>query len=911
MRNFLLKTIFALPLILMSILSCSKQPDLALAPSAQSNTSGALAGAPAGFVYKEGTKLKLDGKDFRFQGTNLYDLALLSNGKDQARVQWYIQQCASIGLKVIRFWGFFNGGSNSIQPHVYQLNETALVRVDWVMKCCKDNNIKVIFPFVNYEPNYGGFDFYVNEVLGSGKEKELFYTDTDVRNAYKWYVRNIIQRRNTFTGTYYYNDPTILAWELANEPHTSDNYEINRGMTPGDLTYNWIKEMSEYIKYNLDGNHLVCTGEEGYRTEGATGTGHDWLNNGLKGVNFTKNASIGTIDFMTIHVYPDNWDIKPAEWSWVLENFMNDRAKIAFAYNKPIIMEESGYKKAYAFQASPQYGRDELLKQMSLKAYDYGFSGNMVWQFTPETVDDFSYDFDFSDNGSWAIKESAKKFNGLNINSLAGSNGTISPSGLVPVSSGASQLFTITPNSGFDVDYVMVDGVNMGAITSYTFSNVTVNHTITAEFKAGIQLTKETVVAATASSEENDNGTIRRASFTIDDNASTTRWASAYSDPQWIMFDLGSPKAIVSVVLDWETANAKNFIIEGSNDATFATKTTLATRSNMAAINHRIDSIGGLTGQYRYYRMFGTARNGTWGYSIWEARLYSNGSSPKYTLTGSAANGSITLNPAGGAYDPGTTVSLTAIPNTGYHFVNWTGDATGTSASTSITMNSNKSVTANFAINTFTITSSAGANGTITPGGATIVDYNRSQVYSINPNSGYAVDAVTVDGVNQGAITSYTFNNVTANHTIAASFRVSNVETKLTIVSATASSEENDNGTLRRAAYVFDGNATTTRWSSNYSDPQWIYVDLGSAKSVTRVRLLWEFASAKNYIIEGSNTSDFSTKTTLSTKTNMANGARTDSITGLSGSYRYIRMYGTARTSIYGYSLWELEVYGY
>ncbi len=68
------------------------------------------------------------------------------------------------------------------------------------------------------------------------------------------------------------------------------------------------------------------------------------------------------------------------------------------------------------------------------------------------------------------------------INASAGSNGAISPSGNVKVNGGASQVFTITPNSGYNVSAVLVDGINQGGITSYTFSNVTANHTILVDF---------------------------------------------------------------------------------------------------------------------------------------------------------------------------------------------------------------------------------------------------------------------------------------------------------------------------------------------------------------------------------------------------------------------------------------------
>lgn len=72
----------------------------------------------------------------------------------------------------------------------------------------------------------------------------------------------------------------------------------------------------------------------------------------------------------------------------------------------------------------------------------------------------------------------------LTITATAGAGGTISPSGAVAVVSGASQTFTISPNAGFGVSNVSVDGVSQGAITTFPFTNVTANHTITALFIA-------------------------------------------------------------------------------------------------------------------------------------------------------------------------------------------------------------------------------------------------------------------------------------------------------------------------------------------------------------------------------------------------------------------------------------------
>ncbi len=81
--------------------------------------------------------------------------------------------------------------------------------------------------------------------------------------------------------------------------------------------------------------------------------------------------------------------------------------------------------------------------------------------------------FTVSENGSAAYI----------ITSSAGSGGTISPSGQVSVPAGGGQTFTITPNSGYKVANVNVDGVSKGSITSYTFSSVSANHTIAAFFR--------------------------------------------------------------------------------------------------------------------------------------------------------------------------------------------------------------------------------------------------------------------------------------------------------------------------------------------------------------------------------------------------------------------------------------------
>lgn len=118
----------------------------------------------------------------------------------------------------------------------------------------------------------------------------------------------------------------------------------------------------------------------------------------------------------------------------------------------------------------------------------------------------------------------------------------------------------------------------------------------------------------------------------------------------------------------------------------------------------------------------------------------------------------------------------------------------------------------------------------------------------------------------------------------------------------TVSSTENA-GTPGSSAV--DGNGGT-RWSSLHSDPQWIYVDLQNTCSINQIKVTWETAMASNYRVEVS--SDAQNWTVLKTVT--GNTTAVNDHTGLTATGRYVRIYGTTRTTVWGYSIWELEVYG-
>jgi mannan endo-1,4-beta-mannosidase len=77
-----------------------------------------------------------------------------------------------------------------------------------------------------------------------------------------------------------------------NEPHTSNRYEQDQGKPPGKIVKDWVWEMAAYVK-SIDRNHLVSTGEEGYRSDGETPPPHlNWINGGFKGMKRGKESRV-------------------------------------------------------------------------------------------------------------------------------------------------------------------------------------------------------------------------------------------------------------------------------------------------------------------------------------------------------------------------------------------------------------------------------------------------------------------------------------------------------------------------------------------------------------------------------------------------------------------------------------------
>ena len=278
---------------------------------------------------------------------------------------------------------------------------------------------------------------------------------------------------------------------------------------------------------------------------------------------------------------------------------------------------------------------------------------------------------------------------------------------------------------------------------------------------------------ATASSTESATYS---AALAVDGDAGT-RWASAFSDPSWIAVDLGSSLTFNRVVLRWEAAFGKSYTIDVSGDG-----------SSWNSVYTQPSGLGGTedftfpSTTARYIRMNGTARatiNGAqYGYSLFEFEVYDT---VQYTLAASAAaNGSIS--PSGNVtVKEGDNQVFTITPAAGYGVQDVLVDGTSVGAVASYTFSSvaaAHTISASFqALPAYTISASAGSNGSISPTGSVSVLQGQNRAFAITANAGYTVDTVTVDGVSVGAVTSYTFSNVTAAHTISATFKIPAVYT--------------------------------------------------------------------------------------------------------------------------------------
>lgn len=298
-----------------------------------------------------------------------------------------------------------------------------------------------------------------------------------------------------------------------------------------------------------------------------------------------------------------------------------------------------------------------------------------------------------------------------NVTVNAGAHGTITP-GTGSFGYGATPTFTITPNAGYAIADVTVDGESVGAVSTYTFLPLSGNHTIAATF---------TDVTFTITATAGFGGAISNA------GVSTV----AYNGNKTYTITANTGYHVSDVFVDGASVGAVNTYTFSGVTADHSIYAEFAANEYTVTVNapaHATINPGTMTVQH--------------------------GATPTFVITpdyGYTVT-NITVN--------GTNVNLNNVPN-----------VNGVYTYTFAAVTANQTLIATAAVKNYTIVASAGANGSITPNGNQTVNHGDAKTFAFDPAAGYEVDNVTVDGIALGALTGYTFTNVVANHTINVTFK--------------------------------------------------------------------------------------------------------------------------------------------
>ncbi|HEY8558996.1 MAG TPA: cellulase family glycosylhydrolase [Pyrinomonadaceae bacterium] len=330
---------------------------------------------PAPFVKVKNHQFVIGEKPYYFIGTNYWYGTLLGLEKDKKRgverLRKELDFLKAQGVTNLRLMagaegaGLINGVTRvgpPLQPVQGKFNAEVLDGLDLVLYEMGKRNLKAIVFLSNNWEWSGGFQQYLiwnNLVPKEQETRKLtwdeqrdivskFYTCAPCKAAYDEQMNLVLNRTNKFSKKRYADDPTIMAWELANEPRpmrAAANEDYKR----------WIAETAARIK-SKDKNHLVVIGHEG-----SIGTESMEL--------FERIHADPNVDYLTIHIWAKNWgwfkEDKVAEgFPNVLEKmnaYVNEHLAVAQKLGKPLVIEEFGLPRdAQSFDiASSTSLRDE------------------------------------------------------------------------------------------------------------------------------------------------------------------------------------------------------------------------------------------------------------------------------------------------------------------------------------------------------------------------------------------------------------------------------------------------------------------------------------------------------------------------------------------------------------------------
>lgn len=372
-------------------------------------------------------------KPYYFCGANFwYGSYLGASHEGKNRLVKELDQMKSLGIVNLRVLGASEKSkiersvSPAIQSASGELNEDLLKGLDVLLAEMAKCDMTAVIYLNNYWEWSGGMSTYMSwfsdEPLidpgATGRWVDFmaysarFYMNAKAQNRFREYIATILNRKNTITGLYYKDDPTIMAWELANEPRPGadgENGQLHKG-----IFLNWVHGIAAHIK-SIDKNHMVSTGSEG-----------------MHGCLYDEELFLNThggpvIDYASMHLWPKNW-------SWFRADkidetlpptlqkataYINKHIELATKLGKPVVLGEYGMERdGGTFKAdTPTTARDRFLTHVYNIVYDNASKGGPlvgtnVWAWGGEAR--AKHDDGFWQNGDPFTGDPPQEHQGLN-----------------------------------------------------------------------------------------------------------------------------------------------------------------------------------------------------------------------------------------------------------------------------------------------------------------------------------------------------------------------------------------------------------------------------------------------------------------------------------------------------------------
>jgi mannan endo-1,4-beta-mannosidase len=303
------------------------------------------------FIQTQGVQFTRHGAPYSFIGANFW-IGMHLGAFDRPRLIRELDLMASIGIRNLRIMAAFEGPDDApwralptVQPEPGLWREELLRGLDFLLDEMGKRDMTAVVCLNNFWPWSGGMAQYIAWQTGkpipypppaeggSWTRYSLFaakfYRNEAAMAAFEAFIQMLLKRTNHRNKRPYTDDPVIMSWQLANEP---------RGMLHPKAYRAWITRTASLIK-SLDANHLISIGSEGDTASGK-----------IAGTNPLKDHASNLIDYVTCHIWPQNWNwYDPEKGTRSYEKgekkalaYLEKHIKYAEKLNKPLVLEEFG-----------------------------------------------------------------------------------------------------------------------------------------------------------------------------------------------------------------------------------------------------------------------------------------------------------------------------------------------------------------------------------------------------------------------------------------------------------------------------------------------------------------------------------------------------------------------------------------